>query len=274
MPRPPYVELHAHSAFSFLDGASLPDEMAGAAAALGHGALAITDHDTLSGSMEFAHAATAAGIRPITGAEISISSQREGSPQSGVFHITLLVASARGYANLCRLITTAHAHTRSTRDRRAGDPLLPFAALQAHHEGLVCLSGCARHGLVPQLLAQGRQGDAEDALRRLMGIFGTGNTWVEIQRPATRGAKALARALEALAVSLGADGAAGTENEGAVEVGVYLDYMCPICGQFEETNGATLDQLREKLAGRCVLSTGVVERPEGRFRWKMTEVTA
>ena len=46
-------------------------------------------------------------------------------------------------------------------------------------------------------------------------------------------------------IPMGADGAAGTENEGAVEVGVYLDYMCPICGQFEETNGATLDQLRE-----------------------------
>ena len=206
MPSPPYVELHAHSAFSFLDGASLPDEMAEAAAALGHGALAITDHDTLSGSMEFAHAATAAGIRPITGAEVSLapSPRREGSPASGVFHITLLVASARGYANLCRLITIAHAHTRSTRDRRAGDPLLPFAALQTHHEGLVCLSGCARRGLVPQLLAQGRQADAEDALRRLMGIFGTGNTWVEIQRPATRGAKALARALEALADHVGA----------------------------------------------------------------------
>jgi error-prone DNA polymerase len=151
------VELHAHTAFSFLDGASLPDEMADAAAALGHSALAITDHDTLSGSMEFAHAATAAGIRPITGAELSISH----------FHITLLCESAQGYANLCRLITIAHAHTRSARDRRAGDPLLTMEALEAHHHGLVCLTGCARHGLVPRLLAAGRDADAREALGRL-----------------------------------------------------------------------------------------------------------
>jgi error-prone DNA polymerase len=194
MPSPPYVELHAHTAFSFLDGASLPDEMADAAAELGHSALAITDHDTLSGSMEFAHAATAAGIRPITGAELSISH----------FHITLLCESARGYANLCRLITIAHAHTRSARDRRAGEPLLTMEALEAHHHGLVCLTGCARHGLVPQLLAAGRDADAREALGRLVGIFGPGNVWVEVQRPATRGSKALARGLEALADHMGA----------------------------------------------------------------------
>ena len=206
MPSPPYVELHAHSAFSFLDGASLPDEMADAAAALGHSALAITDHDTLSGSMEFAHAATAAGIRPITGAEISLSFfPRIGARhQSGVFHITLLCERARGYANLCRLITIGHAHTRSAHDRRATDPLVPFDALEAHHHGLVCLTGCARHGLVPQLLAAGNDAAAREALGRLVGIFGPGNVWVEIQRPATRGSKALARALEALADHMGA----------------------------------------------------------------------
>ena len=206
MPSPPYVELHAHTAFSFLDGASLPDEMADAAAELGHSALAITDHDTLSGSMEFAHAATAAGIRPITGAELSISyfPLIGDSPQSGVFHITLLCESAQGYANLCRLITIAHAHTRSARDRRAGDPLLTMEALEAHHHGLVCLTGCARHGLVPRLLAAGRDADAREALGRLVGIFGPGNVWVEVQRPATRGSKALARGLEALAEHMGA----------------------------------------------------------------------
>ena len=206
MPSPPYVELHAHSAFSFLDGASLPDEMADAAAALGHSALAITDHDTLSGSMEFAHAATAAGIRSITGAEISLSFfPRIGARhQSGVFHITLLCERARGYANLCRLITIGHAHTRSAHDRRATDPLVPFDALEAHHHGLVCLTGCARHGLVPQLLAAGNDAAAREALGRLVGIFGPGNVWVEIQRPATRGSKALARALEALADHMGA----------------------------------------------------------------------
>ncbi len=223
MTNPPYVELHAHSAFSFLDGASLPEEMAEAAASLGHGVMALTDHDGLSGAMEFAHAATAAGVRPITGAELTVafspfprtgdspqfetgdSPQLEtgDSPQFAVFHITLLVENASGYANLCRLITIAHAKTRSGPDRRAIPPVLPFEALQAHHEGLVCLSGCARKGLVPALLAAGRQAEAEQALRRLIGIFGPGNVWVEIQRPGARGSKALARGLEALANHVG-----------------------------------------------------------------------
>ena len=69
---PPYVELHAHSAFSFLDGASTPTELAAAAAALGYPALALTDHDGVWGSMEFAHACKGLGVRPITGAELTV----------------------------------------------------------------------------------------------------------------------------------------------------------------------------------------------------------
>src|SRR5215210_559874 len=99
----PYVELHAHSSYSFLDGASLPEELAIRAAELGYPALALTDHDGVYGSLEFAHAAKAFGVRPITGAEVTLA---DGS------HVTLLVESAAGYANLCRLLTAAHAGTR------------------------------------------------------------------------------------------------------------------------------------------------------------------
>src|SRR6266704_6654738 len=102
-----YVELHCHSAYSFLDGASLPEELAASAAELGYEALALTDHDGVYGSLEFAHAAKAFGVRPITGAEITL---RDGS------HVTLLVESAAGYGNLSRLLTAAHAHTRDTPD--------------------------------------------------------------------------------------------------------------------------------------------------------------
>ena len=98
-----YVELHAHSAYSFLDGASLPEELAIRAAELGYQALALTDHDGVYGSLEFAHAAKHAGIRPITGAEVTLEGGR---------HITLLCESGRGYANLCRILTAAHAGTR------------------------------------------------------------------------------------------------------------------------------------------------------------------
>ena len=69
----PYVELHCHSAYSFLDGASHPEELVARAAELGYPSLALTDHDGVYGSLEFAHAAKHAGIRPITGAEVTIS---------------------------------------------------------------------------------------------------------------------------------------------------------------------------------------------------------
>src|SRR6478752_9510561 len=101
--RAPYVELHAHSAYSFLDGASLPEELAARAAELGYDALALTDHDGVCGSLEFAHAAKHFGVRPITGAEVTLA---------GGSHITLLCESYRGYSNLCRILTDAHARTR------------------------------------------------------------------------------------------------------------------------------------------------------------------
>src|SRR6478609_7352771 len=86
-----YVELHAHSAYSFLDGASLPEELAARAAELGYDAL------------EFAHAAKHLGVRPITGAEITLA---DGA------HVTLLCETQEGYTNLCRILTDGHARTR------------------------------------------------------------------------------------------------------------------------------------------------------------------
>src|SRR6186997_2045463 len=94
--------------------------------------------DVCSSDLEFAHSAKAFGVRPITGAEVTLT---DGS------HVTLLVENARGYANLCRLLTAAHA---GTRPQEGADPLPPSldAALLAElNDGLACLSGCARHGL-------------------------------------------------------------------------------------------------------------------------------
>jgi error-prone DNA polymerase len=98
-----YVELHAHSAYSFLDGASLPEELAARAIELGYDAFALTDHDGVYGSLEFAYAAKHLGLRAITGAEVTLA---------GGAHVTLLCESQRGYANLCRVLTDAHAGTR------------------------------------------------------------------------------------------------------------------------------------------------------------------
>src|SRR5215472_10484870 len=129
-----YTELHCHSAFSFLDGASLPDELVPAALKLGHRAVALTDHNTVSGSMEFAVSAQALGLRPIHGAELDLDDGR---------HLTLLVSTARGWSSLCRILTRAHTHTRE--GRPSAPPTAPSAPLQTvldHTDGLFCLSGC------------------------------------------------------------------------------------------------------------------------------------
>jgi error-prone DNA polymerase len=99
-----YVELHAHSAYSFLDGASMPGELVAAAAEQGYEALALTDHDAVHGAMELAHAAPALGVRPIAGAEVTLD---DGS------HVTLLCEDERGWRNLCRILTRAHEGTRA-----------------------------------------------------------------------------------------------------------------------------------------------------------------
>ena len=105
-----YTELHCHSAYSF-DGASEPAELAAAAADLGYEALALTDHDNVCGAMEFAHACTGVGVRPIVGTELTVECGAETA------HVTLLVESAAGWANLCRLITEGHAGTRPKEGR-------------------------------------------------------------------------------------------------------------------------------------------------------------
>jgi error-prone DNA polymerase len=180
-----YVELHAHSAYSFLDGASQPEELAARAAELGYEALALTDHEGVYGSLEFAHAAKHFGVRPITGTEVTLA---DGS------HVTLLVESARGYSNLCRLLTAAHAHTRDTTNRVPLPPRLDQTLLEELHEGLVCLSGCARDGLAVR---------DPNAAARLAGAFGRDRFYVELQRPYERGDALRNARLRDLADTLG-----------------------------------------------------------------------
>ena len=206
-----YVELHCHSAFSFLDGASHPVELAAAAAEQGHAALAITDHDGLYGAMEMAQALKPLGVRPITGAELTLE---DGS------HLTLLCETRAGYSNLCRLITRAHAHTRRwTRegwgepgqDRRPRqdaldeEPAVSLDDVERHAEGLVCLSGCARDGAVARRVeAEDHRGAAAIA-RRLLGAFGPERFRIELQRPYWRRDRRRNRLLAELAGRLGVE---------------------------------------------------------------------
>ncbi|HMI80741.1 MAG TPA: error-prone DNA polymerase [Solirubrobacterales bacterium] len=220
-----YVELHAHSAFSFLDGASTPMELAAAAAAHGYPAFALTDHDGVWGSMEFAQACKGFGVRAITGAELTVrigtgelrpagsvsdrglslpgESSRSSPPAGGIAHLTLLVETEAGYRNLCRLLTAAHAHTRDNRGRVQTQPWATLEQVEEHAEGLVCLSGCARDGALAGAWERGDTAEGERLGRRLLAAFGRERFRVELQRPYWRRDRARNRWLALLAERLG-----------------------------------------------------------------------
>ena len=185
-----YVELHCHSAYSFLDGTSQPDALVLQARALGYPALALTDHNGLYGSMAFAQAAKQMELQAITGAEVTLL---DGS------HVTLLTETPGGYATLCRLITEAHLRRE---DRR--DPRLDLASLEARHEGLIILSGC-RTGLIPTVLAREGYTAARRLAARCRAVFGRERFFIELQRNSVRGDRDLTRALGDIADAEGLD---------------------------------------------------------------------
>ncbi len=206
---PPYAELHCHSAYSFLDGVSQPGELAHRAVELGYEALALTDHNSVSGSMELAQAvgdealcarggagemeratggAGERGLRAIHGAEVNVVVPTG----TGTRHVTLLVRDARGWRNLCRILTHAHAGTRETPGRERAEPAVTLGTLLGHADGLVCLTGCAERGVADERTA-----------RALLEGFGPGGLRVELQRPYARDDRARNRAREALARRLG-----------------------------------------------------------------------
>ena len=201
----PYVELHCHSGFSFLDGASHLDELVSRALELSYPALALTDHNGLYGSMEFARGAKQAGLMPITGAEVTLrdcfpqprSDARLAVPDlpgpHGGHHVTLLAESPAGYANLCRLLTKTHME--SPRE----DPRLPLDALldPAPAEGIVLLTGCRRSPLLAAL--DSSVAEAEALARRMVAAFGARNIFVELQDSHVKGDGARVKALGALA---------------------------------------------------------------------------
>jgi len=168
-----WCELHAHSCYSLLDGASRPADLAACAAALGYPALALTDHDSLAGLVAHATACQVAGIRPIAGCELTLV---DGDHPAHSGHLTVLARDAVGYRSLARLVSTA---------RLAGPKGAPgatLADLASCAAGLECLSGC-RRGAVPTALLAGDEARAHVALSALCDIFGAAHTWVEVQRP-------------------------------------------------------------------------------------------
>jgi len=161
-----YVELHARSAFSFLQGASLPEEMAQIGADHGMGALALLDRDGVYGSPRFHQAAKKLGIRAHIGAEVTVE---------GAGRWPLLVRDRTGYRNLCRLVTRFKMRSK----KREGAAAL--AEVAEHAEGLVCLTG-GDDGPLAEALGRGGTGEARREAQRLIATFGRENVYAELQR--------------------------------------------------------------------------------------------
>lgn len=190
-----YAELHCHSFFSLLDGASSPEALVEWAAALGYPALALTDHNGLYGAVRFWQAAKARSIKPIIGAEVALA---DGN------HLTLLAETQHGYANLCRIISIGQLAGQK------GHSQLTLETIEGYASGLISLSGC-RQGAIPSaLLAKDEPGARQEA-GRLREIFGPDRLWIEVQRHYLPTDARLTTALVALARWLGV-GMVATNN--------------------------------------------------------------
>jgi error-prone DNA polymerase len=163
---PSYIELRCRSAFSFLTGASLPEDLACRAAALGYPALALGDCDGLFGAPRFHKAATRAGLRALVGAEVTL----EGNTS-----LYVLAESRAGYRNLCRLITQAKLRAPK------GKSVVRWSDIEEYASGLLCLAGGERSPLIRALAARDADGAARIA-ERLLGIFGRAHLFVDVQR--------------------------------------------------------------------------------------------
>jgi error-prone DNA polymerase len=235
----PYAELHCHSAFSFLDGASLPDEIVPAALELGYAAVALTDHNSVSGSMEFAVSARSLGLRAIHGAEVDLDDGR---------HLTLLVENTRGWSSLCRILVRAHEHTREGNGPPA-QPSVPLTEVLERSEGLICLSGCALRGV-----------HDEPTLRRLREAFGRDRLRIELQRPFLSDDRARNRRLAGLARRLEVPGVA-TGN-----VHVHARFRAPLQDAFVAVRmHMTLDASEPQRRGNFSHVLASPEAMEARF---------
>jgi error-prone DNA polymerase len=172
----PYAELHCHSNFSFLDGASHPEELAEEAAHLELEALALTDHNGLYGVVRFAEAAAALGLRTIFGAELSLEQPR---PSNGVAdpegrHLLVIARDPTGYAALSRAISLAQ--LRGQKGRPVAD-LDELGNLAADHWAV--LTGCRKSSVLHALAHEGIQA-AQRELERLITLFGRCHVKVEL----------------------------------------------------------------------------------------------
>ena len=195
-----FTHLHVHTEYSLLDGVSRIPKLVRQAKELGMDALAITDHGSLYGVVEFYTECLEVGIKPIIGCEVYVaqgSRHDRGPVERSPFHMTLLARDNLGYHNMLRLITQAHLEGHYYR------PRIDKELLEQYHQGLIVLSGCPT-AEVPRLISESRLEDARKAALWYKGLLGENGFFLELQRHAN------VPALPAI-------------NEGLIELGRELD---------------------------------------------------
>jgi DNA polymerase III subunit alpha len=173
-----FVHLHTHTEYSLLDGLSKIKKLVSRAKELGMDALAITDHGTMFGAIEFYKACVEADIKPIIGCELYVAprshTSKEGKADSDPFHLTVIAKNNTGYLNLMKLVSISHLEGFYYR------PRVDRELLKKYSEGLICLSGCPGGELIKTLSTKGITG-AMDVAKSYQEIFGEGNYFIELQ---------------------------------------------------------------------------------------------
>ena len=173
-----FAHLHVHTEYSLLDGANRIKPLVKRAKELGMGALAITDHGSMFGVIDFYKAAKSEGIKPIIGCEVYIApgSRRDNFEVDGTkyYHLILLAENATGYKNLVQLVSKANIEGMYYK------PRIDKELLRQYHEGIICLSACIA-GEIPAWILRGNMDRAEKSLQDYLEIFGRENFFIEIQ---------------------------------------------------------------------------------------------
>lgn len=173
-----FVHLHNHSEYSLLDGAIRIPDMVAAAKDMAMPAIAITDHGSMYGVVDFYKAAISAGIKPIIGCEVYVAPEsrhiKQGARDDNAYHLVLLAENNEGYKNLMQLVTLGY------REGFYYKPRIDRELLRQYNRGLICLSGCLG-GQIPSLILRGDKKGARDLALELAEIFGQGNFFLELQ---------------------------------------------------------------------------------------------
>lgn len=179
-----YIELHSRSAFSFLEGSSVPEELIAAGFKLEMPAMALLDRDGVYGAPRFHLAAKKIGIKAHIGAEVTVQSTKfkDQSSLTDVCSIPVLVRNRTGYQNLCRLITQMK--LRVPKHAKPGECVVTPEELASHADGLLCLTG-GIDGPIARAMSSGGPESTKEGQRAvdwLIGVFGKGNVYAELQR--------------------------------------------------------------------------------------------